>query len=70
MGLSHAAATVPLFPTGELTVRWKMVSQKTHVDVYAPPKTRGVFRLGDMRMTLKGKSEYYFSAKLSSYYLI
>ncbi|KAF5538749.1 alpha-L-rhamnosidase A [Fusarium mexicanum] len=64
MGLSHARAKVPLYPSGELEVKWSIKSKKMTVQIKAPPETKGVFWIGETRKTLEGDSSYQFTIQL------
>ncbi|EMT62118.1 hypothetical protein FOC4_g10015199 [Fusarium odoratissimum] len=64
MGLSHASAKVPLYPSGELEVKWSIKSKKMTVQIKAPPETKGVFRIGKTKKTLENDSSYQFTIQL------
>ncbi|KAH7161092.1 Six-hairpin glycosidase-like protein [Dactylonectria macrodidyma] len=62
MGLEHASATVPLFPSGRISVNWKFSKGgRMSVEVRAPKNTKGVFKLGNTKKVLEGKSKYSFT---------
>lgn len=61
MGLKHASATVPFFPSVEISVHWEISkSGQMVVDVHDPESSMGVFKLGKTN-TLQGKSKYTFT---------
>ncbi|KAF5976847.1 alpha-L-rhamnosidase A [Fusarium bulbicola] len=64
MGLSHARAKVPLYPSGELEVKWSIKSKKMTVQIKAPPETKGVFWIGKTKKTLEDDSSYQFTIQL------
>ncbi|KAF5676039.1 alpha-L-rhamnosidase A [Fusarium denticulatum] len=64
MGLSHARAKVPLYPSGEIEVEWSIKSKKMTVQIKAPPETRGVFWIGKTKKTLGNDSSYQFTIQL------
>ncbi|KAF7557150.1 hypothetical protein G7Z17_g947 [Cylindrodendrum hubeiense] len=62
MGLKHASATVPLFPSGQISVHWEIKKNgQMLVEVRAPKSLKGVFKLGKTKKTLQGKSKYRFT---------
>ncbi|KAF4335727.1 is able to hydrolyze alpha-1 [Fusarium beomiforme] len=64
MGLSHASAKIPLYPSGELKVEWFIKSKKMTVQISAPIETKGVFWIGKTKKTLEGESKYRFNVGL------
>ncbi|KAH7126480.1 Six-hairpin glycosidase-like protein [Dactylonectria estremocensis] len=67
MGLEHAGATVPLFPSGHISVNWKISKGgRMSVEVRAPKTTKGVFKLGNTKKILEGKSKYSFTIQTHS----
>ncbi|KAH7013809.1 Six-hairpin glycosidase-like protein [Ilyonectria destructans] len=62
MGLKHASATVPLFPSSQISVHWEISkSGRMVVKIHAPKNSHGVFKLGKTKKTLPGKSKYTFT---------
>ncbi|KAF5551028.1 alpha-L-rhamnosidase A [Fusarium napiforme] len=64
MGLSHARAKVPLYPSGEIEVKWSIKSKKMTVQIKAPPETKGVFWIGKTKKKLGNDSSYQFTIQL------
>ncbi|KAF5616747.1 is able to hydrolyze alpha-1 [Fusarium sp. NRRL 52700] len=64
VGLSHATAKVPLYPSGELKVKWSIKSKKMTVQIKAPPETKGVFWVGKTKKMLENDSSYQFTIQL------
>ncbi|KAF5571786.1 alpha-L-rhamnosidase A [Fusarium phyllophilum] len=64
MGLSHARAKVPLYPSGEVEIKWSIKSKKMTVRIKAPAETKGVFWIGKTKKTLENDSSYQFTIQL------